>query len=213
MQMVLDELIGTQEPQEVDPREEADALFLSRLAQADATRVIPVQEEDQSDLRDLLNFVGRTGSEVVTGLPGLFVDIAQDIQRDPLAFTSVGDIQSGNIAAQEGRFAEAGLSTLLASTGIGGLLRKVFARRATQGIGQEGLQELAERRALRTRRSTSRGEGPSGRRASDAEAESILREAESAIFTDIAGETRRRATQGPDVNPIAELLRLLERGG
>ena len=109
LQMILEQLLGGQQPeQQPEPGGDDVAQFLSLLAQPDATRVAPdAGQREVPSFSDVARETGRVGAEAVTGLPSMLVELFQEFQRDPITFSSGGDVARGNVAAQEGTFGEA----------------------------------------------------------------------------------------------------------
>lgn len=148
------------------------------------------------------------------GLVEEAVGVAQDFQRDPLSFTAVGDVREGNEALSEGRVGTGLFLTALAAAGAGGLVERILARRAARRGARESGKIVQDRRSGGDRRRAPREEGPGGRRASDPQADSIFSAAERVVMQDIFGQARRAADapSASTVDPIAELLRIIQQG-
>lgn len=174
---------GISEPvPEPDPRAQAQARFLSRLAQQDVTSPSRFTRRE-----------GRSGFSRAT---------------DFTSFADLGDILN---AVEERDPLKTGGAVLLALLGAGGAT--ALGRRLFKGAG--AVDEVADvRRGAPDRRAVPR-EGPGGRRAGDVESEEIMGEVERLVAGDLLGQARR-AAQAPaasTVDPLAELIRIIEQGG
>lgn len=195
---LIQETLASPQGDRPDPRMEAEALFLQRLQDMpqDATAPDAFMGGGES------NIIGRASQFTPFGDVGNLLNAIEE--RDPLAIGG------------------AALLALLGTAGAAGIGSRLFRGSRALRAGEDIVEESGEgigalRRELRERRSGEAGrrgaprEGPRGRRASDAPSDQLMREVEGIIARDILQQAAR-STSG-QVDPVTELIRLLERGG